>query len=1009
MVGTNTERARGTAWRIWDLHIHTPASLVQHYGADTDEIWDRFIGELEDLPEDISVIGINDYWFLDGYKRVLDAKKRGRLQNLDAIFPVIEMRLDHFGGTDGHLSRVNLHVVFDPELDADLIQAQFIGALQPKINLSPAHAEIGWQAVITRESLADLGRRIKETVPDDQRSKYGSDLIEGFNNINVRLDDIQAVLGGAYFKGRTLIGIGKTEWRNIKWNDQSIASKKNVINSSHFVFTAYEDAARWESDVKELRASNVTHKVLDCSDAHYFSDSDQHMRLGACQTWMNTTPTLAGLAYAIEEFDRRVYIGLEPPALGRIRRNPERFIERVRIASEKKEHTLFDHDLPLNSGFVAVVGNKGQGKSALLDCIALGGNSSRNDEFAFLSPTRFLSAPSQKFAREYSTELVWATGTSRKVQLNQPHDNAAPVSVEYLPQMFVERVCNLDPDDEDTDEFERELRAVLFTHISESGRAGEKTFDALLAQKTQSSQADIERLRDELHATVREYVATTAFRAANPASEVQGRLALKNAEVEAAKEAVAVAKVSLAEIDLASRDDGELAALRQRSEEIEETRSGLLATRTTSEQQQAQLRQKLAAMEALAHRAEAIRADVDELNRAAEEILDGDNDPFLSLTINRSRYASWRSTTEASLADLKSAREVLEREIQLQDQARHDNADALAAADGARERARQRVLQSEERVAALQGDVNDEESHAGLTALLQRISETPTRVHALRGEIVERSMRIYEALEAQLRAVESLYAPASDFIAQSEVVKNAGLEFNAELRLLPTWRSVSAGLDGRRNGDFTDWLTELPQRLEDKSWAQLAKHLSEALTRLERERGEPDGELRDPSNALRSTTTLGGFLMGMFELSWLEVRFGLTGDGQPLSQLSPGQRGLVLALFYLVVDRRTTPLLLDQPEENLDNETIASKLVPAIHEAAGRRQTIVVTHNANLAVVGDADQIIHCHMQERRFTVASGSIAELDVAKFALNILEGTKPAFDNRRHKYEAFPSLAG
>ncbi|GAA3880530.1 hypothetical protein GCM10022275_31250 [Tessaracoccus defluvii] len=99
--------------------------------------------------------------------------------------------------------------------------------------------------------------------------------------------------------------------------------------------------------------------------------------------------------------------------------------------------------------------------------------------------------------------------------------------------------------------------------------------------------------------------------------------------------------------------------------------------------------------------------------------------------------------------------------------------------------------------------------------------------------------------------------------------------------------------------------------------------------------------------------------------------------------------------------------MLDQPEENLDNETIASKLVPAIHEAAGRRQTIVVTHNANLAIVGDADQIVHCEMRDGQFNLTSGSIADLDVAKFSLNVLEGTKPAFDNRRHKYEAFPEL--
>ena len=135
--------------------------------------------------------------------------------------------------------------------------------------------------------------------------------------------------------------------------------------------------------------------------------------------------------------------------------------------------SFFDDDLPLNSGFVAVVGNKGQGKSALLDCIALGGNSSRDGEFAFLSSTRFLKPANQKAAREYTTELIWTTQASRTANLTQRHDRAVPVSVEYLPQQFVERVCNLDPEDDDGDEFERELRVVLFTHIPESERAGE--------------------------------------------------------------------------------------------------------------------------------------------------------------------------------------------------------------------------------------------------------------------------------------------------------------------------------------------------------------------------------------------------------------------------------------------------------------------------------------------------------------------------------------------------------
>lgn len=1007
MARSDTGTSRGTAWRIWDLHVHTPASIVQGYGGDTADTWSRFIDELENLPEDIGVIGINDYWFLDGYRHVIEARESGRLQNLDAIFPVVEMRLDQFGGTDGKLSRVNMHVIFDPELDPTVIEAQFLNALQPKLQLSPEHQSLGWQGVITKASLTDLGRRIKDSVGADQIDRYGSDLQEGFNNLNVSLSDVQGVLSGPYFKGRAILGIGKTEWADVKWTDQSIAAKKNVINSASLIFTAFQDTARWKSDVAVLRSSNVTDRLLDCSDAHYFADSAQHMRLGECQTWMNTTPTFAGLAYALEEFDRRVFVGLEPPSLARIRKNPERFITKITVRSENPDSCLFDYEIPLNSGFVAVVGNKGQGKSALLDCMALAGNSSRNKEFAFLTSTRFLSPISVKLAREYYAEIEWATEATRRVNLSDEHDRSAPVSVEYLPQAFVERVCNVDPVTGDADEFERELRAVLFTHIREEERSGEKTFDALLAQKTRITQDTVDRMRDALRAIVSSYVTLASFRAGIRLSEVEGRLRLKEADVSTARASLMAERDSLAKIDAASQDDGHLAELKHRSEEIESARSELALKRADNEQRQAQARQSLTEMQSIAQQAEVLRVDAVALNARAEAVMGEGDTPYIVGTIDHARYAGWRLAVEAEVEILRAEHDGLIRDGEAQEEARRLNADALAAADSARERVRQRVFQSEERLAALVGREGDEETLAGLQSLRRRIMEAPEQMDQLRERIITQVGSIHAALCAQLEAVETLYDPASDFISHAEVVKNAGLEFNAELRMLPSWRNLSTSLDGRRNGDFADWLAELPQRVEDTSWDQLAPQLSEALDRLEHERGESGEPFRNPANALRTTTTIEDFLMSMLDLSWLEVRFGLTGDGLPLSQLSPGQRGLVLALFYLVVDRRTTPLLLDQPEENLDNETIASKLVPAIHEAAGRRQTIVVTHNANLAIVGDADQIIHCKLHDKHFDVSSGSIAELGVAKFALNVLEGTKPAFDNRRHKYEAFPEL--
>ncbi len=96
-MSTYNNYPRGSEWRKWDLHIHTPASsIVQEYGADNDKTWEWFIHDLESLPDEFKVIGINDYFFIDGYKKVLEYKKEGRSGNIDLILPVIEFRIDKF-------------------------------------------------------------------------------------------------------------------------------------------------------------------------------------------------------------------------------------------------------------------------------------------------------------------------------------------------------------------------------------------------------------------------------------------------------------------------------------------------------------------------------------------------------------------------------------------------------------------------------------------------------------------------------------------------------------------------------------------------------------------------------------------------------------------------------------------------------------------------------------------------------------------------------------------------
>ncbi len=99
------------------------------------------------------------------------------------------------------------------------------------------------------------------------------------------------------------------------------------------------------------------------------------------------------------------------------------------------------------------------------------------------------------------------------------------------------------------------------------------------------------------------------------------------------------------------------------------------------------------------------------------------------------------------------------------------------------------------------------------------------------------------------------------------------------------------------------------------------------------------------------------------------------------------------------------PLIIDQPEENLDNQTIATMLVPAIKYAKEHRQIIMVTHNPNLAVVCDAEQIIHSRLDKvdgNRVVYTTGGIEDPTIVQLIVDVLEGTKPAFDLRDAKYE-------
>lgn len=119
------------------------------------------------------------------------------------------------------------------------------------------------------------------------------------------------------------------------------------------------------------------------------------------------------------------------------------------------------------------------------------------------------------------------------------------------------------------------------------------------------------------------------------------------------------------------------------------------------------------------------------------------------------------------------------------------------------------------------------------------------------------------------------------------------------------------------------------------------------------------------------------------------------------AKLSLGQQQSVL-LALMLSSNSDRPLIIDQPEDNLDGEFIYATLVPVLRRAKERRQVIIVTHNANVAVLGDAEMIVVMKAKNDRGEIAArGSIDHVETRDAACSILEGAREAFLSRAKMY--------
>ncbi len=160
--------------------------------------------------------------------------------------------------------------------------------------------------------------------------------------------------------------------------------------------------------------------------------------------------------------------------------------------------------------------------------------------------------------------------------------------------------------------------------------------------------------------------------------------------------------------------------------------------------------------------------------------------------------------------------------------------------------------------------------------------------------------------------------------------------------------------------------------------------------------------------------------------NWYNVTYNVKMGDDLIDEMSPGKKALVLLKLLISLAESKSPILIDQPEDDLDNKSISDDLITFIKKKKIERQIIVVTHNANVVVSGDAEQVIVANQRGNttpnnkfRFEYRTGSIEDdlpvyddsgtiIDgilnaqgIQQHICDILEGGEKAFTKRKNKY--------
>ena len=415
---------RGSEWRKWDLHLHTKSSYDYKYnGDDADNLLCDALKK-----NNISAVAITDHFIID----------RKRIENLRKLapdivfFPGVELRTDK--------GAANLHIIliFDCKTDLKTLSDDF-------------------DAIMIRTK-----SKSKESL---EKIYWSFDDIIEFAKNHKGIISVHA--------GRKSNGVDDVITNSLPVGQ---AIKEEIAENIHF----FEMGKL--ADFNEYRKkvfSDIEEKpMIICSDNHNPNDYKLKENL-----WIKADLTFEGLIQCIYQPNERVFVGVKPPKLDKVDQKNSNYIDELKIKRKEnpknKTEEWFNVDLKLNPGLIAVIGNKGSGKSALSDILALGCNSKNMLEASFLNENRFMKKP-KNLADDYKVEITWKDKNKDELNsLTSKLDQEYTIeNAQYLPQKFIEKICN-----DLENEFQEEINKVIFSYVDNVERGNTKNLNQLIEEK----------------------------------------------------------------------------------------------------------------------------------------------------------------------------------------------------------------------------------------------------------------------------------------------------------------------------------------------------------------------------------------------------------------------------------------------------------------------------------------------------------------------------------------------